>query len=233
MGEHPSSRALESFLLGRLSAPEARDVVCHLLSGCARCRDLMAPLARTMFRPGRAGSATTSAEQNAITNAPFRPPSAVLGGSPALVHERAEAASKVRSASLWGVPPTSRISGLMALCEALLERASGPTASGSKGHGPSRQTSAEAAQRLDPQKYGPGMPLRTSGPSLGGVGQCVSGCRPILLADDRDPTRSRASSRNGSRAHRCCVPGFAELAASLLLRSASVPSCLPAARSGF
>src|SRR5262245_58706667 len=52
MREHPTREVLERFLCGRLSKPELKTVVVHLAKGCARCRQVMAPLAETMFNPG-------------------------------------------------------------------------------------------------------------------------------------------------------------------------------------
>ena len=53
MEQHPTREALAGFLNSTLPAPEAKGVIAHLLGGCLRCQDVMAPLALSLFRPGR------------------------------------------------------------------------------------------------------------------------------------------------------------------------------------
>jgi hypothetical protein len=48
---HPQRETLESFLLNRLPAAEAKATVSHLLSGCERCQDELSPLTAAMFNP--------------------------------------------------------------------------------------------------------------------------------------------------------------------------------------
>lgn len=52
MSRHPTSAALESFLLGKLAGAERRAVVVHLLQRCRSCQQTLAPLARAIFEPG-------------------------------------------------------------------------------------------------------------------------------------------------------------------------------------
>ena len=41
---HPAPKALEEFVLGRLSPVEMRDVARHLVAGCPRCQEVTAGL---------------------------------------------------------------------------------------------------------------------------------------------------------------------------------------------
>jgi tetratricopeptide (TPR) repeat protein len=52
VSSHPTSTALEAFLLGRLDGFERRAVVAHLLQGCRSCQRILAPLTRALFEPG-------------------------------------------------------------------------------------------------------------------------------------------------------------------------------------
>lgn len=44
LNAHPASTTLTSFLLGTLSWSRTKEVILHLLPGCDRCRDEMAPM---------------------------------------------------------------------------------------------------------------------------------------------------------------------------------------------
>jgi tetratricopeptide (TPR) repeat protein len=60
---HPSAAELEHFLLGEMAPRQAAPVLSHLLSGCTRCRQAMAPLASVML-----GSGAVSVEEAAPTS---------------------------------------------------------------------------------------------------------------------------------------------------------------------
>jgi tetratricopeptide (TPR) repeat protein len=51
-GRHPSAAELEQFLLGEMAPRQAAPVISHLLSGCPRCRQAMAPVASVMLGSG-------------------------------------------------------------------------------------------------------------------------------------------------------------------------------------
>jgi tetratricopeptide (TPR) repeat protein len=51
-GNHPSPAELDHFLLGDMSPRQAAPVLAHLMRGCARCQQRMAPLASAMFVAG-------------------------------------------------------------------------------------------------------------------------------------------------------------------------------------
>ena len=49
LNAHPASATLKSFLLSELSRDRTKEVVLHLLPGCDRCRDEMAPMVDPIF----------------------------------------------------------------------------------------------------------------------------------------------------------------------------------------
>ncbi|HEX6864837.1 MAG TPA: hypothetical protein VF414_18545, partial [Thermoanaerobaculia bacterium] len=151
MTEHPPSELLTGFLLGRLAPAERRLVFFHLLRGCQLCREEMAPLADAMFRPGRG-------EVPPDTDPDYDDPigrafARVLGWKGDRELEKTESSRKI-SELLSGVLPQTEGFWTWGLCEALLER------SWSLRHEDPRQMlrlaglATEAADRLDPEKYG-------------------------------------------------------------------------------
>lgn len=153
MTEHPPSEFLTGFLLGRLAPAERRLVFFHLLRGCRLCRGEMAPLADAMFRPGRGEvPPDTDPDYDGPIGRAF---ARVLGWKGDRERERAESGRKV-SALLNGRAgvPESEDFWTWGLCEVLLER------SWSLRHEDPKQMlwlaglATEAADRLDPEKYG-------------------------------------------------------------------------------
>jgi len=151
MTEHPTSELLTGFLLGRLAPAERRLVFFHLLRGCRLCREEMAPLANAMFRPGRGEvPPDTDPDYDGPIGRAF---ARVLGRKGDRQRERAESGRKV-SALLNGSLPQEEGFWTWGLCEELLER------SWSLRHEDPKQMlrfaglAAEAADRLDPEKYG-------------------------------------------------------------------------------
>lgn len=151
MTEHPPSELLTGFLLGRLAPAERRLVFFHLLRGCRLCREEMAPLADAMFRPGR-GEAPPETDPD--YDGPIgRAFAHVLGRKGDRDHERSESGRKI-SELLGGVLPQAEGFWTWGLCEVLLER------SWSLRHEDPKQMlrlaglAIEAADRLDPEKYG-------------------------------------------------------------------------------
>lgn len=49
MSHHPTRETLEEFLLGALPVREAKAVTAHLMGGCVRCQQFLAPLASALF----------------------------------------------------------------------------------------------------------------------------------------------------------------------------------------
>lgn len=151
MTEHPPSELLTGFLLGRLAPAERRLVFFHLLRGCRLCREEMAPLADAMFRPGRG---EVPPETDPDYDGPIgRAIARVLGWKGDRNRERSESGRKI-SELLGGVLPQKESFWTWGLCEVLLER------SWSLRHEDPGQMlrlaglAAEAADRLDPEKYG-------------------------------------------------------------------------------
>lgn len=155
MTEHPPSELLTGFLLGRLAPAERRLVFFHLLRGCRICREEMAPLADAMFRPGRG---EVPPETDPDYDGPIgRAFSRVLGLKGDRERERAESGRKVSAllnGGRAGVLPGSEDFWTWGLCEVLLER------SWRLRHEDPKQMlrlaglATEAADRLDPEKYG-------------------------------------------------------------------------------
>jgi tetratricopeptide (TPR) repeat protein len=54
MTDHPTYTWMMGFIRGKLSPRKRRAYVAHLLGGCEPCREEITPIARVMFRPGRA-----------------------------------------------------------------------------------------------------------------------------------------------------------------------------------
>ncbi len=65
MSDHPQRATLEKFLLSHLSTQEVKVTAAHLLGGCDRCRQEMAPFATAMFTPGAGPELLLLAEQDA------------------------------------------------------------------------------------------------------------------------------------------------------------------------
>lgn len=155
MTEHPPSALLTGFLLGRLAPEERRLVFFHLLRGCARCREEMAPLVDAMFRPGR-GEVPPEPEPD--YDGPIgRAFARVLDSKGDTKREREQSERKIADlldAVRAGVLPRAEDFWTWGLCERLLER------SWSVRHDDPRQMlqlaglATEAADRLDPERYG-------------------------------------------------------------------------------
>lgn len=150
MRKHPSAESLEDFLLGRLGAQEAKAVVCHLLGGCTRCRNMVAPLAQAMFRPGRADPVEREQEYERVVTTVL---SNTLESHRRMAHERAEAEARVFQL-LSGVTPQGTGFWTMALCESLLEKAAAVRHQDPRAMLRLTTLAVEAAQRLDPGRYG-------------------------------------------------------------------------------
>jgi tetratricopeptide (TPR) repeat protein len=149
---------LTGFLLGRLNPGERRLVFFHLLRGCAACREEMAPLVDAMFRPGH-GEVPPEPDPDDYDGPIGRAFARVLGLGADREREREESDSKVDDlldAAGAGVLPRDEGFWTRGLCERLLER------SWSLRHeDPPRMLqlaglAVEAADRLDPERYGAG-----------------------------------------------------------------------------
>lgn len=152
MTEHPRSELLTGFLLGRLDSAERRLVFFHLLHGCQLCRKEMAPLVDAMFRPGR-GEVPPDTDDPDYDDPIGRAFARVLGWKGERERERDESDHKI-SELLSGVLSHGEGFWTWGLCEVLLER------SWDLRHEDAKQMlrfaglATEAADRLDPERYG-------------------------------------------------------------------------------
>ncbi len=159
MSEHPRRETLEGFLLNSLPKREAKAMMAHLLVGCDRCRQEMAPLATAMFMPGAGPELKLSVEEDAAYDRSISAAFAKaleleksLGAerepaeqrSEDLVHalERTDEASLPEGPITWG------------LCESLLEKSRALRHSDPVGMLRMADLARMAAERLDPAAYG-------------------------------------------------------------------------------
>lgn len=155
MGKHPNPETLKSFLLGRLQAEEVKQVVVHLIGDCPQCKSDMEPIAVPLFRPGAAKDAAVHPKEDelyarAITSA-FK---VTLERQRLLEHERGEAEAKIiRLLSTEG--PKAPAFWTWGLCEALQKKSWALRQADPAGMLRLASLAVEAAQRLEPAKYGP------------------------------------------------------------------------------
>lgn len=152
MAYHPPRTWLTGFLLGRLAARPARSVVLHLIRGCSRCREKMAPLVASIFRPGRASGPPEDESQYdmALTRAYQR----TLEMKRRRDEERHEADLKI--VHLLCGAPASDVAEFWTwgLCEVLLERSWNLRHEDPGGMLHLAALACEAADHLDPAVYG-------------------------------------------------------------------------------
>lgn len=152
MAHHPPRTWLTGFLLGRLAERPARSVVLHLIHGCNQCREKMASLVETLFRPGRVGESPELEHQYeaAVTRAYAR----TLSLKRQRDQERQEADFKI-ARLLCGPPPLEgTVFWTWGLCEVLLERSWSLRHDDPGGMHRLAALACEAADHLDPTVYG-------------------------------------------------------------------------------
>jgi len=122
MTTHPDRATLEAFLRSGLPAPETKDVLAHLVAGCAHCREQMAPLTVAMFEPAAGDEPVLTPEMNAAYDR-------AIGGAFAKILQTAQSLRTQRedldykvARLLQGPPPDETGFWTWALCEALLDR---------------------------------------------------------------------------------------------------------------
>jgi tetratricopeptide (TPR) repeat protein len=158
---HPHREILESFLLSRLPADEAKATVGHLLTGCERCQDELSPLSMAMFTPDTAPERTLSAqEDDAYDRAISAAFTKALARDQALAAERGSAAAKV--AEILGALRRGETPALpegavsWGVCELLLEKSRELRNSDREGMLQLANLARLAADRLDPAAHGAG-----------------------------------------------------------------------------
>lgn len=155
MTGHPERTTLEAFLYGLLPAGQRKDVLLHLLGGCASCRESMEPLAAAMFHPGGYEPELTPEQDSAYDDAI----SAAFGKAMALREEKVapceDVAAKIRLLLRTGALPVEAGFATWALCEALLERSRELRHDDVKGALQHAVLARDVAERIDNAARGP------------------------------------------------------------------------------
>lgn len=157
MAYHPPRTWLTGFLLGRLRKRPARAVVLHMIQGCGRCREKIAPLVSAIFRPGRA-SAPPEHDDSKYEDAVGRAFTRTLELKRRRDQERLEADAKLVRI-LYGPQPFPSLAEGEAfwtwgLCELLLEKSWSVRHDDPGGMLRLAALACEAADHLDPAIYG-------------------------------------------------------------------------------
>lgn len=150
--EHPKSEALQQFMRGHLSREERREIVRHLLGGCAHC----VALTRSLWSLGDLGGGVP----RPVTSLSPVPEAALLRGAegPSLHRERRAAAARL--VELYGLPSAARAARsegderfhLASLCQLLLNDL--PRLPAGADRVANAELAATIARRLDPARYG-------------------------------------------------------------------------------
>lgn len=152
MAYHPPRTWLTGFLQGRLSAKPTRTVVIHLIQGCTRCRERMALLVDTIFRPGRAsGPPEDESRYEAALNRAYEH---VLELKRRREEERQEADLKIARLLCAPSLPERADFWTWGLCEVLLERSWSLRHEDPDGMLRLATLACEAADHLEPAVYG-------------------------------------------------------------------------------
>ncbi len=157
---HPRREALEGLLLSRLPAAEAKAAVSHLLGGCARCQDEIAPLATAMFTPDATPEPLSSADSDAYDLAISAAFGKALGRERDLAADRQTAERQgeeiLRALRQAGPPalPDGPVS--WGLCEILLEKSRDLRHADPAGMLALANLARLAADRIDPAAHGEG-----------------------------------------------------------------------------
>ena len=228
MTDHPPSELLTGFLLGRLAPPEHRLVFFHLLHGCVRCREEMAPLVEAMFRPGR-GEVPPDMDPEDYDDPIGRAFARVLGLKENRERERAESDRKISEllgAARVGVLPEAEGFWTWGLCEVLLERSWNLRHEDPKQMLQLAGLAAEAADRLEPEDYG----LReTFNLRARAWGEYANACRVSddLVQAERAISRALDLRKKGSGSE-LLRARLAELTAGILSHQRKFPAAFQA-----
>jgi hypothetical protein len=127
MTDHPSRDVLSGFLLGRLTPGETKEVVAHLVRGCERCSEEMAPIVEPMFRPGRDLRPLSPEEEEAYEEAVSRACRKAADWRQQLQQEHEQAGSQIAHLLFFGSKPDEDRAKepdfwTWGLCETLLEK---------------------------------------------------------------------------------------------------------------
>jgi tetratricopeptide (TPR) repeat protein len=158
MNDHPPRETLEAFFHGHLAPGETREVIVHLMTGCAVCKSAVEPLAAVLFKPG--SPRTVPADEAAYEGPVAAALAAARERKAALERERAEARLKM-ARLLYGGRPGGELPGAgepgfwtWGLCEALLETSWDLRESDPAGMLHLAEMAVEASEQLDPEVCG-------------------------------------------------------------------------------
>ncbi len=122
MDEHPTPLIMKDLLLGRLSAEDERQAITHLLAGCPRCREEIAPTAAVLFHPGRPEAAPSPDGDDLYDPAITSAVTAALRRWRSLERERAGADAQIDRLLAGETIAKKSAFWTWGLCERLLER---------------------------------------------------------------------------------------------------------------
>jgi len=205
--EHPSRAELNRFLMGELSPRGALPVVAHLLTGCKRCRQQMAPLAALMLSPQAAPPEAPSvghpASHPEYDFPLFRAFAKARRYAAALAQEREEAA---REELLVAIPPPAPLTAAqrahrdLALCRTFIERCRTLRHSDPEGAQMLASLAVSLAERIGPHEQSAELPdLQARAWAELGNARRVSGDLAGAEADLSQAVR-RAEQGTGNRA---------------------------------
>lgn len=148
---HPTRETMEGLLDGSLPAREAKQVITHLMGGCSRCQDLLAPLTEVLFTPAP-GEVELSAELDAAYDDAI---TAALSGALAKsgAARRRNAPQAPKGAEGLPLPGESGFS-TPEVCEALLERSFAVHLSDPENALQLAELAALSAEELDADAHG-------------------------------------------------------------------------------
>jgi tetratricopeptide (TPR) repeat protein len=150
--EHPTPQILKDLLLGRLATEDEKAVITHLMTVCPQCRAAIAPTAEILFRPVRTTTSRSSEDEDLYDRAIAFACEAALERQRGLDRERVEADAKIDQ--LLSGEKVQKSFWTWGLCERLQERSWVL-----RQHDPNNMVrlsrfAVEAAERLNPSKYG-------------------------------------------------------------------------------
>lgn len=119
---HPDRATLEAFLFGLLPAVQRKDVLAHLLGGCASCRDQMEPLAGAMFHPGGYEMELTPEQDAAYDDAIATAFAKAITWHQEMQAPREDVEAKIQRLLRGGDLPAEAGFWTWSLCETLMER---------------------------------------------------------------------------------------------------------------
>ena len=156
---HPRRETLEGFLFSRLSGPDMKRTLGHLLSGCETCHEEISPLSSAMFTPdGAPEPRLSSSEDEAYDLAISTAFEKALGRERSLADERGagllKAEEMVRALSRSETPVLPEGAITWGLCEALLEKCGELRQSDPQGMLQLANLARRAADRLSVTVYG-------------------------------------------------------------------------------